>query len=236
MKYTDPELIEHLASEYVLGTMVGKARQRFERLQMESYRIRRTVWEWEQRLYPMGEGVESVTPPALLWDKIRRQTQLLDEKQPSGFWQSLVLWRSWGALTTFATVALMMLAFNTGQFSKVIEPESYMAVFNNSDAEPLWIISSDLSTGELSIRAVNAAAKITNKEFELWMLPADNTSPRSLGLMPVLGAKQQYTIAPEMADVLRRAKGLAVSIEPIGGSPTGLPTGDVLYQAAMIEL
>lgn len=236
MKYTDPELIEYLASEYVLGTMVGKARRRFERLKMESYRIRRAVWEWEQRLYPITEGVEAIQPPATMWGKIKRRIQPVPDEKPSGVWQSLTLWRSWGALTTFATAALLIIAFNSGQFSKLGAPENYMAVFNNSDAEPLWIISSDLSTGELSIRAVNAAAAVTDKEFELWMLPADNSPPRSLGLMPVQGGKQQYSIAPAMATVLRSAKGLAVSVEPIGGSPTGLPTGDVLYQASMIEL
>lgn len=236
MKYTDPELIESLASEYVLGTLVGKARLRFERLQMESYRVRQVVWEWEQRLYPISEGIEDVKPPASLWASIRLRTVAPSQTNTSGLWQSLVLWRTWGAFATFAMVALLFVTFNSGRFTGSQVSENYMAVFNNIDAEPLWIISSNLTSGGLTIRAVNAAAEAVDKEFELWMLPADDTAPRSLGVMPVLGGKQEYSIAPALVEILRTAKGLAVSLEPTGGSPTGIPTGPVVYQASMIEL
>ena len=57
-----------------------------------------------------------------------------------------------------------------------------MAVFNNEQAQPLWVISSDLESGQLSIRAVNAQAEAVDKAFELWMLPGDDTAPRSFGL------------------------------------------------------
>ncbi len=237
MKYTDPELIEYLASDYVLGTMRGKARQRFERLQMQSYKVRQVVWEWEKRLYPISEGIEDVDPPGELWTKIQQRIHPEDTLNvDTGFWRSLAVWRTWGALTTATAIALLVLTLNTGRFESPVISEDYMAVFNNTEAEPLWIVRSDMQTGELSIRAVNIAAQAVDKAFELWMLPEDGTNPRSLGLLPVAGDKQQYSIPPALVEILRTSKGLAVSVEPIGGSPTGLPTGPVLYQASLIEL
>jgi anti-sigma-K factor RskA len=38
-----------------------------------------------------------------------------------------------------------------------------------------------------------------------------------------------------MARRLDRAAGLAMSVEPAGGSPTGLPTGPVLYAGKCIK-
>lgn len=45
MKKT-PERIELLAAEYVLGSLHGRARKRFERWLMESARVREEVWFW----------------------------------------------------------------------------------------------------------------------------------------------------------------------------------------------
>ena len=68
------------------------------------------------------------------------------------------------------------------------------------------------------------------------MLPA-NGPPLSFGLLPVTGgSRAQHQISPALWALLQGSKGLAVSIEPEGGSPTGLPTGPVVYTAAIVEL
>ncbi len=235
MKYTDPELIEHLSAEYVLGTMVGKARLRFERLQMESYKIRQSVWQWEQRLYPMSEGIDDVAPPNTVWKGIQQRIHPEDKSQKAA-WHSLFFLRSWSALATAMVLVLAVIINLQLPGSTKTQPQDYMAVFNNSHAQPLWMISSNLNTGEISIRAVNATAAAVDKTFELWMLPQGNGAPRSLGLMPVANDRQQFVLPASLLNILSHAQGLAVSIEPSGGSPTGAPTGPVVYQAKLIEI
>jgi anti-sigma-K factor RskA len=67
-----------------------------------------------------------------------------------------------------------------------------------------------------------------NRSLELWSLPPQG-APRSLGL-----------IAADKATVVQRGKVLdgtaafAVSLEPAGGSPTGAPTGPVLYVGKLV--
>ncbi len=230
---------EGLSHQQVTARMdepLGKARLRFERLQMESYRVRQSVWEWEQRLYPMSDGIEDETPPDTLWRDIQQRIHPQKAESTPSRWRSLFSWRSWGAVaTTMAGVLAVMISLQSPPPGVGLS-EDYMAVFNNPEAQPLWMISSDLQTGEISIRAVNAMAAAVDKTFELWMLPAGNVAPRSLGLMPVSGNKQKYVLSPALVDILRNAKGLAVSIEPTGGSPTGVPTGPVVYQAELIAI
>ena len=51
------------------------------------------------------------------------------------------------------------------------------------------------------------------------------------------GLKEQAAaLTEEQLQVLRRSRTLAVSLEPAGGSPTGQPTGPVLYQVRMVTL
>ena len=65
------------------------------------------------------------------------------------------------------------------------------------------------------------------QQLELWMLP-DGQPPRSLGVLPAGGIARVPLVGPSDA-ALADIPALAVSLEPAGGSPTGLPTGPVLY-------
>ena len=230
MKYTDAELIERLAAEYVLGTLKGPARLRFERLMEDSYSVRMAVWEWEAQLSPLVSALPEEKPPTRVWRGIQRAISPGTQRK---LFRGLTFWRGWGLAATTAAVAMMMVL--------VLMPARYqpdsMAVFNDDKAQPLWIVTSDTKTGELHIKAINVRAEeIDQQAYELWMLPADGTAPRSMGLMPVSDQKREVVLSPQILSVLQQSKGLAISIEPPGGSPTGAPTGPVVYQSSLIEL
>jgi anti-sigma-K factor RskA len=70
------------------------------------------------------------------------------------------------------------------------------------------------------------------RAYELWALPGSGAAPVSLGLMPKTGRSTlQLNDAQRLA--LSRSKQIAISLEPPGGSPTGAPTGPVLFVAAI---
>ena len=68
---------------------------------------------------------------------------------------------------------------------------------------------------------------------ELWLLPAGAQRPVSLGLLDPAGANRR-TLRGLPADALRRGALLEVSLEPPGGSPTGLPTGPVVSKGFLV--
>jgi anti-sigma-K factor RskA len=68
---------------------------------------------------------------------------------------------------------------------------------------------------------------------ELWALP-EGGAPVSLGLMPASGSID-LALDDRQRAALAAAKNIAVSDEPAGGSPTGAPTGEVLYVAALVR-
>jgi anti-sigma-K factor RskA len=107
-------------------------------------------------------------------------------------------------------------------------------VFANAESQPLWLVRADVETGELSVRAINAKAPQPNQSYELWVLPATG-NPQSLGLLPVATTKAAK-VSHAVASLLANAKGLAVSVEPAGGSPTGLPTGPVVNVTALVRI
>jgi anti-sigma-K factor RskA len=65
---------------------------------------------------------------------------------------------------------------------------------------------------------------------ELWLIPADG-KPRSMGVMPK--GTMRATVPMPMAAQFAEGATLAISVEPMDGSPTGLPTGPVVASGTL---
>ena len=75
MKASNRELVDRLAAEYVLGTLRGRARRRFERW-LVSPQVVQMVNAWEERLAGLEPPLEKVTPPATVWQGIESRLEL----------------------------------------------------------------------------------------------------------------------------------------------------------------
>jgi anti-sigma-K factor RskA len=234
MNYTDPRLREMLASEYVLGTLRGRARRRFEHLLQRDAGLRVTVQGWESRLNPLAETLPPMEPPERVWRSIQLQLGMREgmrEAKPH-LWDRIGFWRAF-ALTTGALAAALLIYI--GAFLLPRTPEvAYVAVLSDEQARPAWV-ASRTEAATVAIKPLTLQSIPAGKSLELWVITEKGQAPRSLGLLPETGSR---TIA--LPEPIRRAltpsAALAISLEPAGGSPTGLPTGPVLYQGTWIPL
>ncbi|MEM7765733.1 MAG: anti-sigma factor [Pseudomonadota bacterium] len=223
-----PEVIDLLAAEYVVGTLDGAARRRFEQLLRQRADARLATWEWEQRLHGLYAEIEPVRPPRSLWRRIRRQVDNRNRRPR--------LRPRLGYIGVSAAIAVF--AFWLGGLlpgdRAAVAPER-MAIFADNSSQPLWVLSIDVDTSEMVVQALGAEPLADDLIHELWVLPADR-DPQSLGLLRVAPGRVERTLAPALLSVIEQSATLAISIEPAGGSPTGLPTGPVIHQASLISL
>lgn len=236
MKYQDNELRQALAAEYVLGTLHGRARQRFERLLDQDARLRQIVSDWEQRLTPLHEAMAGEDPPAKVWAGIQKRLALGEDavKRPGllgRFWNSLATWR----VLTFGLTAALLFAVYLQWFTPTLVVNQYIAVIQNEQQQASWLAKTDLKSKQIIIHVVNKQSLPLGKAFELWMLPDGGSAPISMGLLSPTDDRT-LVLNEAMVTKLSRAKALAVSLEPQGGSPTGAPTGPVLYTGNLISL
>lgn len=236
MRYDNPQLIQRLASEYVLGTLTGRARRRFESWMRDSYHVRSAVWHWERQLSPLAESANSVQPRARVWERVQERTGAKAERELARvpWFERLGWWRGFSLVATAAALVLAVMLARTP--TEVPPAQQYVAVVNGPEAQPLWVVSVDATQGRLAIRSHNAAAPAATNSYELWILPAGGAAPRSLGVMPTGTGSVDTELPVELRPLLASAQGLAVSLEPAGGSPTGAPTGPVVYQAAIVSI
>ncbi|MEC8417409.1 MAG: anti-sigma factor, partial [Pseudomonadota bacterium] len=137
-------------------------------------------------------------------------------------------WRVLSMLSTAAALLLAVVLITTQP--EPIDEVSHIAVVNNADNTPLWVI--EVSSSSLSVKVTDAFAALDNKDYELWMVPASGEAPISLGLLPELGGDSRAT--PSIL-LDKSIAALAVSLEAPGGSVTGSPT-EVLYIAPIVSV
>lgn len=233
MNYLTEDRQNALSSEYVLGTLDGSARIRFQRLLMQHNSLRHTLWRWEGRLNELGGALPEITPSPDVWEKI--QTRLgFNVNTPSN--QNVVSLPprkpkslQWFAgLSAAAAVLMAVLLVNLQSLEPVVPGQ--IAIVQSEKAQALWVI--ELRENELLVTATDRFTPLDNKDYELWMVAADGRPPISLGLLPKQGALRLPRSA--LFDQLQVAA-LAVSLEPLGGSPNGQPT-TVLYTAELVTI
>jgi anti-sigma-K factor RskA len=217
--------LDALAAEYALGTMPTRARQRFARVARDDSAVAAAIRNWEMRLAPLAEGAAPVTPPPRVWAAIAQRLGLTRiDAADAPWWARIAFWRSF-ALASFAAAMAFGVTLFTPK-SQVAEAP-IVAVLAGPDAKPALIATVMRGQRTMTVKLVGAAAVPSGKSLELWMLPT-GSAPKSLGVIPDTGVGRVALPAPPDVS-LANVPALAVSLEPAGGSPTGAPTGPVLY-------
>lgn len=240
MNYSNAELIERLAGEYVLGTMRSGARRRFEGILAGNIPLRRAVQRWEQRLFALSMQLPAVQPPAHVWTLIERRINPAQRSAPMATAPSW-LWQAVAASVATIAVALgVLLATREPEVRVQVQVEKqpvaaeHTAIIADASA-PVWVLNAYPDANELRVQALRTLPLADNQVFELWMLPDSGAAPVSLGLLPRNGSAVLRLSAEQLRTLVATSK-IAVSIEPAGGSPTGAPTGAIPYAAPLLHI
>lgn len=225
------ELRERLAAEYVLGTLRGGARRRFERRLQGSATLRATVDAWQRRLGALAELPRPVAPPARVWSGIERRLGLA---RPLPWWQ---FWRGagapvWGGLALGAAALAMTLAV---MLETRVQPPALdqVATLADDQARAALVVAADTSSRRIEVRVLDGVQVPSDRTLQLWAITKAG-KPRSLGILP---DNRRATLALNERAVGADVMLLAISLEPKGGSPDpNGPTGPVLYKGSWMKL
>ena len=254
----NPDLLDHLASTYALGTLRGGARRRFETLAREQAPVRAAALIWQTRLASMNELQPQSVPDAAVWTRIdnlvqgEQQAQAMQATRESarqneppvltGWLRSLLLWRGAAAAGALATAFVVVTGLNLrdqmgGEIQQLqaqlqATPQiDYVAVLADGQSAASMLVTFDPKNNKLTLQRVGGYQEADDRSLQLWALPPTG-GPRSLG---VLGRDKLLRLTAGEADV-REVPALAISLEPKGGVPSaGGPTGPVLFSGALIQ-
>ena len=225
--------LDRLAAEYALGTSPPLVRRRLAAIARGDRVVADALRQWEERLAPLAAGVPAITPAPRVWARIASKLGIdmrpAPAPPPPGPWWGRVGF--WRALTVSGVVVAV--ALGIAKFAQPPGPDvaPIVVVLAGSDAKPALIATASRLDRYLTIKPVGNTAPAAGQVFELWALP-QASPPKSLGVIPAGGVVRVPLAAPA-DESLTTIPALAVSLEPPGGSPTGQPTGPVLYSGAV---
>jgi anti-sigma-K factor RskA len=224
---------EILAGEYALGTLDATERAEAERLIASDSAFAARVRYWENRLAGLSEAVAPVEPASSLWPRILAAlpasggAQIIDLTRRLKRWQAAAY-----AAGAIAAALLVFVGVREAYQPRLPEGGKLVAVLQQDKVSPAFLLTVDLRTREFTVRRVGAEAP-RDRSYELWLVHSKFPAPRSLG---VIGDREFTTAALAAYDpqTINEAT-YAVSIEPPGGSPTGVATGPIVYVGKLIE-
>ncbi len=217
---SDHDDFEPLAAEYALGCLEGDDLREAERMMANNPAFSRAVAAWQTRLTPLTALVPPAPPPDALWDRIAASTAPVPDNvvplRRVRFWQASTA----GALAIAASLAAFMILRPA--------PRAQIAVLAQmAGGTPIFLATAE-PDGRLTIRPNGAIGVPSGRDLELWALAKGDTKPHSLGVLPVAGRQMAAGLAPDTQ--------LLVSLEPLGGSPTGQPTGPVVFGGTLTQV
>lgn len=229
MKYENASLIDELAARYALGTLRGPARRRMDRICRQNISVRTAVRRWEERLAELADDAAPVQPPAIVWRNIRDQLH----QHQGGRQSRRVQWRSRIGLAMAAGIAAISVVAGWWMIARSPATQIVATIANEQEAD-LWSIEATTGRDQLRVTASTVLSLDRAYAYELWALSKSGGAPVSLGLMPLQGQRLLALDAIQRS-ALAGAQQVAISREPPGGSPTGVPTGPVLFVAEVTK-
>ena len=231
---------EILAAEYALGTLDASERAEAERLILSDTAFAALVAYWERRLSPLAEAVDGVEPPASVWQNILAGLSgaAVLSGTSSGSAEIVYLTRKlnrWRTATYVAgALAASLLLFIGVREATQPTPDlgRFVAVLQADKVSPGFLLTVDLKTKDFTVRRVGAEVP-RDRSFELWLVHDKFPQPRSLGVI----GDHEFTrsqLAAFDPQIINEAT-YAVTVEPPGGSPTGVATGPIVYAGKLIE-
>lgn len=213
-----PEERQALAAEYVLGTLDAATTRRVEEAAARDPVLAEEIADWEVALAPLQALAPPEAPPPGLWDRIAGT--LDPASRPAAPRARAWFWPAWsfGATAVAGSLAAILLLRPPGP------TERLMTVLLSSQDQPAWVVEGD--RGGLRLAALNPQAAPADRAMQLWALPQGATVPTSLGLIPRESGQVRVSrsqIRPEPGMLIE------ITLEPPGGSPTGRPTGPILF-------
>jgi anti-sigma-K factor RskA len=227
-----PDERDQLIAEYVLGVLTSEERAQVEAMAARDANAQAAIAAWQSHFANWLDQVPEASAPPHVWQAIEAQLFPASAPEPRArpaWWRTLGFWR-W---TSAALAACLLVSVIT-----LLQPPhptlpAMLARLEQSDGTTLFAVT--VQAGGRSVLFVPTQTSTWHdRSAQAWLIASDG-KPRSLGLLPDNGARA-LAVPSELVGALTDGAVLAVSLEPLNGSPTGLPTGPVIAQGKISSL
>jgi anti-sigma-K factor RskA len=240
---TNDDEIDGLAGEYVLGSLDPVERKEVAARRKVDVALDAAIKAWEERLGPLSDLLPGIAPPPHLFLEVSRMLGHQREQQQSGI-RALSRRRRWpavaaGACALAACLAIIMVWLSPKSSASPVrlvaelERSANLADGTNPTVSLGFVVYFDLRASTMIVSPF-AVPPGSRRDYQLWLVPEGSAPPISLGVILLAEPTMSPWLATYAPNDLVHAR-LAVSLEPPGGSPNGIPTGPMMFVGTLVQ-
>jgi anti-sigma-K factor RskA len=238
------------AGEYVLGSLDAADRAAFEAAMARDATLQALVYGWQDRLMALSLHADPVAPSAGFWKRLesRLAPPAASAKAHQGpaprsarsiprppWWHRMAVWQGISAVALAASLLLgVALAL------RMTMPDTphvrYLAVLQSPDDQRSsgWIVEIDPAMNQARLVPVAATEPVpAGRALQFWTKAQGAAAPTSLGLVR---AGQTVELPLSRLPAVGEQQLFELTLEPESGSPTGRPTGPILYVGRTVRI
>ncbi|MDZ7653872.1 MAG: anti-sigma factor [Burkholderiaceae bacterium] len=247
MNYDRTELLDRLAAEYVLGTLHGGARRRFEQIAARLPAARVAIDRWERRIAPLAQPVPPLAPPARVWAAIEARTapRVAAKKESPGWlaWLKPALGFALGAVFTVALVQMqpgLLVSLDQLAQKEQALPQSYVGLLTDAQHQPTLLVSSTRHGTLATVKFLRSVTVPAGRVIQVWALPKEG-APIPLGTVAPAQppGSSTFELPGTSEKLLSTVPKLAVSFEPAPVTdplPAGAPAPEFVLSGFCVKL
>ena len=246
-RYEKTHVIEHLASQFVLGMLSRRVHQRVVKLSKDNILLEQRINFWQQKFISIDQSTAELPPSEKTWSMIADKLDFDSVTQKEGevsLCNKLYCWlisffdpATKKVTLAFSFIAVMfaiLVAVNPMNANS--DPLSYVAVLTEKSGQAHLVASTYGESQKLIVNIVNAPQISVDQSLELWVISKTDGEARSFGVITKGETLMEHQLTNAQWRLIKDSQSLIVTIEEPGGSAIGEPSEQVVSRGLCVRL
>lgn len=237
-RYQQEHVIEHLASQFVLGLLTKRVHQRVIILCLKNQALEKRINFWQEKLITIDENTETLPPSEQSWLTITKSLNFdpVENEQKQGLLAKVLMWFN-QPLTALSTLVLLITTLVlVNPFAQKIDSLSYVAVLTEQSGQAHLVATTYGESQKLIVNVINTPKILSEQDLELWVVSKTDGEARSFGLISQEKGLIEQQLTNSQWRLIKDSDSLIVTIEYKGGSATGEPSELIVSRGLCVRL